>query len=137
VPNIKGLKELYCFNCPLLTNVPNIKGLKELDCADCPLLTNVPNIEGLEVLHCYDCPLLMNVPCIKGLKELWCSDCPLLTINNIGYLPLSISVRTDFPDFKERQLYFHKLQLIKPDITRKLGVYGGFTDDMMRLLETY
>ena len=137
VPNIEGLETLDCYNCPLLTNVPNIEGLKKLDCSCCPRLTNVPNIEGLEILYCSGCPLLTNVPNIEGLKKLNCRSCPLLTINNIGYLPSLIEVSTDFPNFKERQLYLHKLSLIRPNIQRKLGKYAGFTNDLMRMLETY
>ena len=132
-----GLKELDCSSCPRLTNVPNIKGLKSLYCENCPLLTNVPNIEGLKSLYCSDCPRLTNVPNIDGLKILCCSSCPLLTINNIGYMPLLTNISTDFPDFKERQLYLHKLSLIRPNIQRKLGKYAGFTNDLMRMLETY
>ena len=35
-----------------------LKGLKELDCSDCPLITEIPNILGLEKLYCYRCPWL-------------------------------------------------------------------------------
>ena len=94
---------------------------------------------NIRELYCYGCPLLTNLTNIEGLKKLYCRYCPLLTVDNIGYMPSLIDVRTDIPNFKERQEYLYKLRLIKPDISRKLGKKhaSGFTDDLMRMLETY
>ena len=74
-----------------------------------------------------------------NIKKLKCHSCPLLTINSIGYLPSLIDVRTDIPNFRERQEYLYKLRLIKPDISRKLGKKhaSGFTDDLMMMLQKY
>ena len=91
--NLNELKDLYCVNCPLLTNIPLIEGLKYLNCGTCPLLTNIPNIEGLQILECHYCPLITNIPVIEGLRRLSCSNCVLLTnishIEGLKYLDCS------------------------------------------------
>ena len=50
--NIKGLEQLDCEKCTVLTEIPVIETLKELWCDDCPNLKEIPNIPGLQVLNC-------------------------------------------------------------------------------------
>ncbi len=78
IPYIKGLKVIRCQNCQLLTNIPMIEGLKTLICVNCPVLTNIPIIEGLHKLNCCHSTLLKIIPLIQGLKKLLCSNCPSL-----------------------------------------------------------
>jgi hypothetical protein len=93
IPYIDGLQFLYCYNCPLLYNISEINGLHILDCDQCPLLADIPHINSLQILDCSNCPLLTNIPLINDLRTLDCSGCPLLTTipntNNLSTLDCS------------------------------------------------
>src|SRR5665647_2963846 len=70
IPNIIGLRTLWCSFCPNLKEIPNIAGLQILDCYDCPNLKEIPNITGLQTLNCSNCPNLKEIPNIIGLRYL-------------------------------------------------------------------
>ncbi len=44
--SFKELQKLYCYNCPLLTNIPSIQGLQTLYCYNCQLVNKIPSIQG-------------------------------------------------------------------------------------------
>lgn len=73
---IRNLKILNCYNCPLLTSIPFIKGLDKLYCTYC-YIKSIPFIEELNDLTCAGCPL-KSIPLFKNLVYLNCSNCPLL-----------------------------------------------------------
>lgn len=52
---LKGLRDLTCFYCPLLTKIPLIKKIKYLNCSNCPLLTEILLREELDYLYCDNC----------------------------------------------------------------------------------
>ena len=74
------LKELYCYNCPLLTCLPELPAtLTQLRCSSCPLLTCLPELpDRLTYLNCRDCPLLTCLPELPtSLTLLLCYKCPI------------------------------------------------------------
>ena len=90
-------------------------------------------LNDLRDLSCRYCTSLTHIHQLDHLEFIGCNGCTNLHHKNIGYLPNIKHQKR----FKEQNEYHHKLRLIKPDINRKLGVYGGFTDDVIRMLEKY
>jgi hypothetical protein len=79
IPNIPGLKELYCCNCPILTEIFPIKNLEVLNCSKCTSLTTIPYINRLRVLLCTNCPMVTKIVCGQGLEQINCFNCTTLT----------------------------------------------------------
>jgi len=100
IQNIKGLKSLFCYECSELTRIPNIQELEFLDCSECPQLTKIPNIKGLKRLHCSECPQLTKISNIKTLQALHCRGCPLL------YIPREDEIRLN----RKGTLFYFKLK---------------------------
>ncbi len=49
------MKKLDCSENPSLINIPRIKGIREVLCWNCPLLLNITLDEELECLDCNKC----------------------------------------------------------------------------------
>ncbi len=79
IPNIPGLKELYCCNCPMLIEIFPIKSLEVLNCSRCTSLTTIPYIDRLRVLLCLNCPVITKIVCGHGLEQINCFNCTTLT----------------------------------------------------------
>lgn len=69
--------ELDCSGCPNLTKIPNIPGLRSIWCVRCPKLTEIVAPAGLYYLNCIECKSLTQIPQISGY--LFCISCPKLT----------------------------------------------------------
>jgi hypothetical protein len=65
-----GKEEIFPQNCETLTRIPDIPGLKILWCDGCTNLVYIPNIPSLKILWCYGCTSLTSIPNIPGLEEL-------------------------------------------------------------------
>jgi hypothetical protein len=88
----------------------------------------------LTYLHCDGCTSLSSSPQLNKLVYLIWYGCTNLYVKNIGYLP---KLKTCGSEFKNQNEYYYKLTLIRPNISKAFGKYKGFTDDFMRMLETY
>jgi hypothetical protein len=157
IPNIKGLKKLWCVGCILLKEIPNIKGLQNLVCRYCHLLTKIPNIKSLTTLICMNCNSLKKLPDIINLKELDCrhnrlltklpnihnleviywNGCPWLEIENeFLYCPWAELNKRNLKNliklqrWIDRYLRRKKLEKIIPNVTKywfSPNAYGGKT----------
>jgi hypothetical protein len=77
-----NLRELYCRNCPLITEIPKeLVNLEVLDCHHCPQITEIPNVfVNLQQLYCHHCPQITEIPNVfVNLQALYCHDCPGIT----------------------------------------------------------
>jgi hypothetical protein len=103
-------------------------------CGCCTSLTIIPQLDNLKGLCCDGCTSLTSIHQLDKLEVLYWDSCTNLCVKNIGYLP---KLKTDDTEFKNQNEYYYKLTLIRPNISRAFGKYKGFTDDFMRILETY
>jgi hypothetical protein len=110
----------------------------ELNCDGCRSLTSIPQLNNLTLLICNNCTSLTSIPQLDKLIYMCCDFCTNLCVKNIGYLPKLLTHDTKFKDQNE---YYYKLTLVRPYISQSFGKYEGFTDDFtddfMRILETY
>jgi Leucine-rich repeat (LRR) protein len=134
IPQLDNLKQLYCHCCTSLTSIPQLDKLELLDCSYCTSLTSIPQLDKLELLDCDNCTSFTIIPQLDKLEVLYWDSCTNLCVKNIGYLP---KLKTCGSEFKNQNEYYYKLTLIRPNISRAFGKYKGFTDDFMRILETY
>jgi hypothetical protein len=134
ISRLDNLTHLICRCCTSLTSIHRLDNLVDLYCSNCTSLTSIPQLNNLTYLDCYRCISLTNIPQLDNLVELYWDSCTNLCVKNIGYLP---KLKTDDTELKNQNEYYYKLTLIRPNISKAFGKYKGFTDDFMRMLETY
>lgn len=139
IPNVEGLEALWCYGCTSLTSISNIETLKLLNCCGCTNLKSIPNIQGLKDLSCCDCTSLTSIPGIKGLERLSFNHSTNIKIRNIKYLPNLIDVNSDFYNFKQINLFYHKLDTLKSNIHKQFAakLIPGFTNDFFSIINSY
>lgn len=74
------LKELWCGNCPQLTEIPYYPALKTLSCYSCSLVSLPDNMVNLEWLNCSHNQLKYLPEGMFALKQLFCRNNPISVI---------------------------------------------------------
>jgi len=74
------VKEVYCWNCSLLTSLPCWPEVEIVDCSNCPLLgPSLPCWPKVKEVNCSNCRLLgPSLPCWPKVEQVNCSNCRLL-----------------------------------------------------------